>query len=100
MEKKISEEMNERLSTAIQAVIKQQIAENDPPETVETLERLTDEGFTQKEAYLLIGKAISREVAEMLVVGQSLNLERFLAALEELPAPFVLPKKQDKEDET
>ena len=99
MDKKTSNEINERLAKAIQAVINQQIAEKDPIEVVETLERLMDDGFTTEESHILLGKAVGREVAEVLVLGQSINMERYLAALEELPQPFALPKKSvDSED--
>ncbi|MCP4298420.1 MAG: hypothetical protein GY786_22775 [Proteobacteria bacterium] len=92
--KKGNEEINERLSRAIHAVIDQQIAENEPPETNQTLERLLEDGFTRSEAYILIGKAIGREVAEVIINGQNLNMPRFLDALEQLPAPFAKSKSK------
>lgn len=93
---KANEDINERLSRAIHAVIDQQIAENEPPETNQTLERLIEEGFTRSETYILIGKAIGREVAEVIVNGQNLNMPRFLDALERLPAPFSKSKSKDE----
>jgi len=97
MDKKTNQEIKERLAYAIQAVINQQIAEKDPLETIETLERLMGEGFTEEEAYVLIGKAVGREVAELIAGGQTINMERYKAALEELPQPFAMPKIQKTE---
>jgi hypothetical protein len=96
---KVDKDINERLSRAIHAVIDQQIAENDPPETNQAFERLLDDGFTKEETYILIGKAVGREVAEVIVNDQPLNLPRFVDALEKLPLPFAQPKsKPDSED--
>ncbi|MCP4752614.1 MAG: hypothetical protein GY866_17135, partial [Proteobacteria bacterium] len=40
-----SKEINERLNRAFRAVIDQQMDERNPPETLETFERLQEEGF-------------------------------------------------------
>lgn len=93
------QELNQRLKNAIEAVINQQIAENDPPQTIETIERLQTEGFTQQEAFTLIGHLISLEVAEELIGESGLNMERYITALEKLPAPFAKSRKQDDEEE-
>ncbi len=99
MRKEIKEEIDRRLMTAIKAVIDQQIAENKPPETIETLERLQTEGFSQEESYSLIGHLVSMEVAEELVGESGLNMERYVDGLEKLPEPFAKPRKSESEDE-
>ena len=98
MEEEIDNAINRRLAGAIRAVIDQQVDQRDPPETLETLERLMDDGFSEEEAYVLIGHAVGREIAESIVVGQPINLERFKAALNELPNPFTKPRKADSEE--
>ena len=98
MKKEIKKEIDRRLRNAINAVIDQQIAENNPPETIETLERLQAEGFTLEESYTLIGHLVSMEVAEELVGEKGMNLNRYVAALENLPAPFA--KSRNREPET
>lgn len=99
MEKEIAEQINSRLKAAIDASINQQIAENNPPETIQTIERLQTEGFTKEEAYTLVGHLVSLEIAEELAGKQGFNLERFVVALELLPEPFAKPKQtEDDED--
>ncbi len=99
MEKETELEINERLKTAINAVINQQIAEKNPPETLETLERLQDEGFSQEEAYLLIGHLVSMEVAEELAGEGGINMDRYVASLEKLPEPFSESKTKDPDQD-
>ena len=99
MKDKLHQEINKRLQGAIDAVINQQIAENDPPETIETIERLQAEGFSEKEAYTLVGHLVSMEVAEELIGEGGLNVERYVAALEKLPEPFAKRRVQDEEDD-
>ncbi len=93
--KNAEDEINERLTRAIYAVIDQQIAEKNPPETLITYERLLDEGFTHDEAYALIGQLVGMEMAEEIRGEGGLNMARFAAALEELPAPFASSKQEE-----
>lgn len=98
MEKEIAEQINTRLKAAIEASINQQVAENNPPETNQTLERLQSEGFTKDEAFSLVGHLVSLEIAEELAGKQGFNLDRFIIALEHLPEPFAKPRQKDDED--
>lgn len=93
----IQEEINRRLKGAINAVINQQIAENKPPETIETIERLQVEGFSKEEAYTLVGHLVSLEVAEELAGEKGLNMDRYVAALEKLPEPFSKPRQTEED---
>ncbi len=97
--KEIEKEISQRLQNAIRAVIEQQIAENDPPETVETFERLLEEGFSRDETYALIGQLVSLEMAEEIAGKEGMNIERYAVALEALPEPFARPRKQNSNDE-
>lgn len=95
---RIEREINERLENVFKAVIDQQIDENDPPEALETLERLQEEGFTEKEAYILISQVIGMEVAEELAGETGINMDRYIMSLERLPQPFAKPRKGAKEE--
>ncbi len=94
----IQQEINKRLRNAINAVINQQIAENNPPETIETIERLQAEGFSKDEAYTLVGHLVSLEVAEQVAGEQGINMARFVAALERLPEPFAKERQTDSDE--
>lgn len=91
-------EINQRLQAAIRAVIDQQLAEGQPKETAETLERLLDEGFTLEQAYSLIGQLVSLEVGEYFAGTGEFNLERYILGLAELPAPFSTSPEPSEDD--
>ncbi len=93
--KKINNIINDRLTKAFHAVINQQIDEKNPPEVLETFERLQEEGFSKEEAYALISQLISLEVAEELTGKGQINVNRYVDALGILPKPFTQPKKND-----
>jgi hypothetical protein len=97
MEQETNRHINIRLQQAIKAVIDQQIAEKDPPETGTTFERLLEEGFTVEEAYRLIGQLVSLEVAEEIRGAGGLNVNRYIAGLQLLPAPFAKARRLDEE---
>jgi hypothetical protein len=65
--------------------IRNQIRDNDPPETKQTLERLIAEGIPEEEAMNLIGCVISTEIFEILKNQRSFNLERYIKTLKRLP---------------
>ncbi len=99
MKKEQLQQINQRLQSAIEAVINQQIAENNPPQTIETIERLQTEGFSKEEAYTLVGHLVSMEVAEELIGEKGLDMERYVDALEKLPAPFTKERSADEESD-
>ena len=98
MDKDIDRLITERLRSAIRAVIDQQIEERDPPETLETFERLIEDGFNEDESFGLIGQLISMEIAEEIAGEAGFNMERYLEALEKLPEPFTKPRKNYEDD--
>ncbi len=98
MNKEEKEQIDRRLKIAIDAAINQQVAQRNPPQTIETIERLQAEGFTKEEAYTLVGHLGSLEVAEELIGKQGMNMERFILALEQLPAPFAKERQTEDED--
>ena len=99
MKKKQIQQINQRLQSAIEAVINQQIAENDPPQTIETIERLQSEGFSREEAYTLVGHLVSMEVAEELIGENGMDMERYIDGLEKLPAPFAKERIADEDND-
>ena len=78
-------EHNQRLKSAIIAVVDNQIELNDPPEIRQTLDRLIAEGFTENEGKELIGNVVVVEVFEVLKAGKPFDIKRYAAALARLP---------------
>jgi hypothetical protein len=72
------------LGAAMEAV-GNQLSENDPPETAQTLERLMEEGYSREDALALIARAMAIEIYEVVKTGLSYNQERYLGALNSLP---------------
>lgn len=73
-----------RLQQAINAVIEQQLAANDPPEMRLTLAHLMAQGLTDKEARILIGHVVVEEVLQVLAAGQAFDPARYGRRLQEL----------------
>jgi hypothetical protein len=78
-------ETNPELEGAILEVVDNQIRDNDPPETRQTIDRLVEEGYTADEARRLVSTAVTVEI--FLIVRDRLpfNRERFLWNLAHLP---------------
>ena len=66
-------------------IIDNQIRDNNPPETKETLDRLISEGISEKEAKDLIGCVVISEIFDVLKNKEEFNEERYIAALDKLP---------------
>lgn len=73
------------LREAIMAVVDNQLRQNDPPETRETLQRLVSEGHTEVDAKRLIGTAVVAEIFDVLKLKREFDCDRFVAALRRLP---------------
>jgi hypothetical protein len=76
---------NRRLKQAILEVVTNQISNNDPPETGQTLKRLRENGFSEQEALKLIGYVVASEVFAVLKSGRSYDQKAYIAALHALP---------------
>ena len=72
------------LGAALEAV-GNQLSENDPPETTQTLERLMAEGYSREDALALIARIMAIEIYEVVKTGLSYNQDRYLGALNSLP---------------
>ncbi len=62
-----------------------QLRENNPPETRQTFDRLRAEGFSEKDAKLLIASVIAVESYEIMKSGAPFNHQRFVRNLKRLP---------------
>ena len=76
---------NPRLKTAFMEVVDNQIRDNDPPETRETLDRLRSQGISEHDARSYIGQAVCVEVWDILKNKRVFNRERFVRNLKKLP---------------
>jgi hypothetical protein len=76
---------NQQLRKAILEVINNQIRDNDPPETKQTLVRLQEEGFSEEETLKLIGYVVASEVFTVLQESRSYDKEKYISALNALP---------------
>jgi hypothetical protein len=75
----------QRLRSAILEVISNQIRDNNPPETKQTLLRLQGQGFSEEEALKLIGYVVASEVFSVLKKKRTYDESRYIAALKALP---------------
>ena len=70
---------------AIVEAVKNQLSENDPPETRVTLERLMEMGESRENAIRYIASALSVEIFGALKNNQPYDGERYVANLKALP---------------
>ncbi|KPJ99549.1 MAG: hypothetical protein AMJ60_04645 [Desulfobacterales bacterium SG8_35] len=76
---------NTRLRAAILEVINNQIRNNEPPETKETLIRLQEQGFSEENALKLIGYVVASEVFSVLKENRRYDRGKYVSALKALP---------------
>jgi len=74
-----------RLHQAINTVIEQQLADNDPPEMRLTLDRLVKSGLDEQEARTLIGHVVVEELLQVLAAGKPFDPVRYVGRLQALP---------------
>ncbi len=75
---------NPHLKAAILEVVENQIREDDPPETRQTLERLLAAGYSRKQAIEMIGSALVEEIWAIMHENKPFDRARFSALLEQL----------------
>lgn len=78
-------ESNPHLKEAFLETVENQLADNDPPETKETLDRLVKQGISEDDAKLYIAQAVCVEVFDVMKHQKEFNKERYLKNLERLP---------------
>lgn len=76
---------NPHLKTAFLETVENQLVDNDPPETRETLDRLIAQGMSEDDAKIYIAQAVSVEIFDILKHQREFNLDRYLKNLKQLP---------------
>jgi hypothetical protein len=77
---------NPVLNAAIMKVVDNQLRSNDPPQTGQTFKRLIEAGISEQETKRLIACVVSAEIFDVLKKQEPFNLDRFVKALDKLPA--------------
>ena len=78
-------ESNPHLKAALMEVVDNQIRDNDPPETKQTLNRLMREGISKEDARIYIGQAVCVEIWDIMSNNKEFDRERYLRNLKNLP---------------
>jgi hypothetical protein len=87
--KHISMKPNELLREQIFEILKNQIKDNDPPETKITYTRLKKLGYNDFETKQLIGQCVAVELFQVLKFKEPFDEERYVKNLKNLPKePF------------
>ncbi len=86
---KLPADIAARLQLAVTEVIGNQLRDNNPPITGETLTRLVTEGFSETEAMRLIGQVVVTEVIAVIQEGRTYDEASYTAALQALPKRLV-----------
>ena len=82
-------ESNDKLRAQIFEVKKNQLRDNDPPETKETLDRLRKQGFNDFQTRQMIGQCLAVEVFDVMQKRKPYNTKRYVKNLLALPKePF------------
>lgn len=76
---------NPNLREAILKAVDNQLANNNPPETQQTYQRLIREGHSEQDAKLLIASVVAIEIFEVVNRKEPYNHVRFVQALNRLP---------------
>ncbi len=82
-------EKNEKIREQIFEIIKNQLRDNDPPETKATFDRLRKQGFDDFQTRQMIGQCLAVELFEVMKFGKPYNNARYIKNLLALPKdPF------------
>jgi len=76
---------NPHLKATFIEIVDNQLRDNDPPETRQTLERLVSQGISEEDAKIYIAQAVCVEVYHTLKHKKPFNQERYVKNLERLP---------------
>ena len=66
-------------------VVDNQLRDNDPPETRETLNRLISQGTSEQDAKIYIAQAVCVEVWDIMRNKKEFDQDRFIRNLRNLP---------------
>ena len=76
--------VNLLLQKTILEVVENQIRENNPPETRETLDMLLKADYSKDDAMKLLGRVVVSEIYKVLKNKEPFDEERYVKALREL----------------
>jgi len=80
---------DEMLRRQILEVVDNQLKANDPPETLQTYNRLQQNGISSADAKIYIGQCVAVELFHIMKSQQPFNEKRFISNLHNLPnEPF------------
>ena len=79
------EKINRRAGELIIQAIKEQIRQNDPPETKETFDRLRREGHAEEEVYRMLGCVLTSEMYAVLKQKRVFDRDLYVQQLHALP---------------
>lgn len=89
----MKDQVPREVTKAFLDIVENQIRDNTPPETRETLDRLQRLGESREEAVRLIACAVASEVFHILKYSEEFNKERFIKNIHQLPK---LPRELTK----
>ena len=75
---------NPRLKALILEVVDNQINDNDPPITRETMARLQAAGYSEKKAKEMIGSVVAEYIWDTMANGTEFNVEKYSDDLRKL----------------
>ena len=79
------DESNGLLGEEMINVVKNQIRQNDPPETKQTYDRLIKDGFQDDEVIRMLATVVAAEIYDVMKNQKPFNQERYIERLNNLP---------------
>ena len=79
------DETSPLLGEEMKKVVRNQIRQNDPPETKQTYDRLIKEGFSKDEVMRQLAVVVAAEIYDVTKNKEPFNQERYIKRLNDLP---------------
>ena len=79
------DETNPLLGEEMKKVVRNQIRQNDPPETKQTYDRLIKKGFPKDEVMRQLAVVVAAEIYDVMKNKEPFNQERYIKRLNNLP---------------
>lgn len=79
------DETNPLLGEEMKKVVRNQIRQNDPPETKQTYDRLIKKGFPKDEVMRQLAVVVAAELYDVMKNKTPFNQERYIKRLNNLP---------------
>jgi len=78
------DETNPLIGEEMKMVVRNQIRQNDPPETKQTYDRLIKEGFPKDEVMRQLAVVVAAEIYDVTKNKEPFNQERYIKRLNEI----------------